>query len=96
VVPGNMDIDRIAQLFDMRLEPREATTVGGLVSELMGRIPEPGAVVEDEGLRFEVLDSTDRRIERVRISRLGVREPDTKEPQPRTSRQKEPRTAKRA
>lgn len=96
VVPGNMDIDRIAQLFDMRLEAREATTVGGLVSELMGRIPEAGAVVEDAGLRFEVLDSTDRRIERVRISRLGVREPDTKEPQPRASRQKEPRTAKRA
>ncbi|MDP9268809.1 MAG: hemolysin family protein [Acidobacteriota bacterium] len=96
VVPGNMDIDRIAQLFDLRREPREATTVGGLVSELMGRIPEAGAVVEDEGLRFEVLDSTDRLIERVRISRIGAREPDTKEPQPKASRQKEPRTAKRA
>jgi len=93
-----MDIDRIAQLFDLRLEPREATTVGGLVSELMGRIPEPGAVVEDEGLRFEVLDSTDRRIERVRISRLGVREPNSNDqpPQARAPRQKEPRTAKRA
>jgi putative hemolysin len=95
VVPGNMDIDRVPQLFGVRLEAREATTVGGLVSELMGRIPEPGAVVEDEGLRFEVLDSTDRRIERVRIS-LGPREPgpQTKEAHGK-AKQKEARTAKK-
>ncbi|MBI2677917.1 MAG: HlyC/CorC family transporter [Candidatus Koribacter versatilis] len=96
VVPGNMDVDRIPQLFGIRLESREATSVGGLVSELMGRIPEPGAVVDSEGLRFEVLDSSDRRVERVRIS-LAKDEPPLPPtpPQPKT-RQKEPRTAKRA
>jgi len=29
----------------------------------------PGEVVEEDGLRFEVLASTDRRIERLRVSR---------------------------
>jgi len=50
----------------------EATTLGGLVSEIAGHIPLPGEVVEDEGLRLEVLASTDRKVERVRV---GLVEP---------------------
>ncbi|HTK94276.1 MAG TPA: transporter associated domain-containing protein [Terriglobales bacterium] len=94
IVPGNMDVDRIAQLFGVRIEGHEASSVGGLVSEMMGRIPEPGATVEREGLRFEVLDSTERRVERVRISRVTARVP---EPAPlKDTRQKQPsRTGKR-
>jgi len=68
IVPGNMDVDRLDELFGIRPEGKESATVAGLVSELAGRIPRKGEVVEDEGLRFEVLDSTERRVERVRIS----------------------------
>src|SRR5438045_6385674 len=39
IVPGNMDIDRLYELFGVRLEDVEATTVAGLVSELAGHIP---------------------------------------------------------
>ena len=46
----------------------EATTLGGLVSEIAGHIPLPGEVVEEDGLRLEVLASTDRKVERVRVS----------------------------
>ncbi|WP_263368137.1 hemolysin family protein [Edaphobacter bradus] len=54
----------------------ESTTVGGLVSELAGHIPLPGEVVEKDGVRLEVLASTDRRIDRVRVSLTGhVSEP---------------------
>jgi len=68
IVPGNMDVDRLDELFGMRPEGKEAATVAGLVSELAGRIPQKGEVVEDDGLRFEVLESTARRVKRVRIS----------------------------
>jgi putative hemolysin len=68
VVPGNMDVDRLDELFGVRPEGRESSTIAGLVSELAGRIPKRGEVVEDDGLRFEVLDSTDRKVERVRIT----------------------------
>jgi len=67
VVTGNMDVDHLDELFGIRPEAREATTVAGLVTELAGRIPQKGEVIEGDGLRFEVLDSTDRRVERVRI-----------------------------
>ena len=45
----------------------EATTIGGLVSEIAGHIPLSGEVVVEEGLRLEVLASTDRKVERVRV-----------------------------
>ena len=49
-------------------EHYESTTIGGLVSEIAGHIPLPGEVVEEDGLRLEVLASTDRRVDRVRVS----------------------------
>lgn len=68
VVSGNMDVDHLNDLFGFRPEERESTTIAGLVSELAGRIPKRGEVVEEDGLRFEVLESTDRKVERVRIT----------------------------
>ncbi len=67
VVPGNMDVDRLDELLGVRPDT-ESATVAGLVSELAGRIPQKGEVIEENGLRFEVLESTERRVERVRIS----------------------------
>jgi len=68
IVPGNMDVDRLDELFGVRLEGRESTTVAGLVSEVAGCIPKKGEVIEDDSLKFEVLDATDRKVERVRIT----------------------------
>jgi len=68
VVPGNMDVDRLGELFGLKPEGKESATVAGLVSELAGRIPQKGEVVEEDGLRFEVLEATERRVKRVRIS----------------------------
>ena len=45
-------------------------SVGGLVSEAEGRIPLPGEVVQVGALRLEVVASTDRRVERVRVSAI--------------------------
>jgi CBS domain containing-hemolysin-like protein len=69
VVRGNVDIDRLEQLFHLRVEPHDAATIGGLVSALAGRIPQRGEVVEEDGLRFEVVESTDRRVDKVRVTR---------------------------
>jgi putative hemolysin len=68
VVPGNMDVDRLEELLGIRPEHSEAATVAGLVSELAGRIPKKGEIIEDDGLRLEVLQASDRRVERVRVS----------------------------
>jgi CBS domain containing-hemolysin-like protein len=75
VVPGNFPVDQLADLFGEQDglsdldEAYEATTLGGLASEIEGRIPLPGEVVllESAGLRMEVVASTDRRVERLRV-----------------------------
>ena len=38
IVPGNMDVDRLVEMFGIRPEGKESATVAGLVSELAGRI----------------------------------------------------------
>jgi CBS domain containing-hemolysin-like protein len=75
LVPGSFPVDRLADLFgesaglDDLDDAYEATTLGGLVSEIEGRIPMPGEFValEPVGLRMEVVASTDRRVERLRV-----------------------------
>lgn len=68
IVSGGMDVDRLDELFGTKPEGKESATIAGLVSELAGRIPRKGEVVEDDGLRYEVLESTDRKVERVRVT----------------------------
>jgi CBS domain containing-hemolysin-like protein len=65
---GNTDLDLIEKLLGVRPDEKDATTVAGLVSELAGHIPKAGEVFEENGLKFEVLESTERRVDRVRIS----------------------------
>ena len=72
VVPGNFPVDHLPDLFGEPVEMSdqyEASTLGGLVSEIEGRIPLAGEVVvlDHTGLRVEVVASTDRRIERLRV-----------------------------
>jgi CBS domain containing-hemolysin-like protein len=72
LVPGNFPVDQLVDLFGEPVEiddGYEATTLGGLVSEIEGRIPLRGEVVmlDHGGLRIEVVASTDRRVDRLRI-----------------------------
>jgi CBS domain containing-hemolysin-like protein len=77
LVPGSFPADQLADLFGEPVElggTYEATTLGGLVSEIEGRIPLPGEVVliEPAGLRIEVVASTDRRVERLRVFPVSI------------------------
>ncbi len=74
IVSGGMDVDRLDELFGRKPEGKESATIAGLVSELAGRIPRKGEAVEEHGLRFEVLESTDRKVERVRVTAVQPRQ----------------------
>lgn len=82
IVSGNFDLDHLAELFQFRPEAdTESTTVGGLVAEWLGRVPQPGESVEREGLRIEVLSADDRRVAQVRLARGSTVEVDDRERQ---------------
>lgn len=72
IVPGNFELTQLENLFDdsvslPQTENYESTTIGGLATEEAGRIPLPGEVIEIAGLRLEVLASSRRRVDRVRV-----------------------------
>ena len=68
IVLGTLEAGRLEELFGFHLaDDWHATTVGGLVTEIAGHIPLPGEAVEEDGLRFEVLESTSRRVEKLRV-----------------------------
>ena len=68
--------DRLHDLLAFRpQEETESTTVGGLVTEWLGRVPPPGETIERNGIRIEVLAGNDRRVEQVKISRAEKKAP---------------------
>jgi putative hemolysin len=72
ILPGGYEVDQLSKLFSEPVEldsSYEATTVGGLVCELAGSIPHAGELVvfNEANLRIEVVSSTDRRVDRVRV-----------------------------
>lgn len=71
VVPGSLDLDRLQDLLNFRPEGgTESTTIGGLVTEWLGRVPKVGETVERGGIRIEVLASNERRVDELRVSRV--------------------------
>ena len=71
IVPGTLEVDMLEELTgdeELKESDYAATTVAGLVSEVAGRIPLAGEVIVAGKTRLEVLASTDRRVERLRVS----------------------------
>lgn len=73
VVSGSFDLARLDDLLAFHPEEDiESTTVGGLVTEWLGRVPVAGEAVERDGIRIEVVASDELRVEQVRIRKSEV------------------------
>ena len=71
-VVASVEMRKVGEYLGFDWESDEKiTSAGGLVSELLGRIPARGDSVEWQGFRLEVLSATQRRAERIRISPTG-------------------------
>jgi putative hemolysin len=68
VVDGLMAVDDVDDLLGVHLPRGGWDTVGGLVLDLVGRVPRQGEAVEVDGVRLIVARMQGRRILRVRIS----------------------------
>jgi putative hemolysin len=60
-------------------EEVEAVTVGGLVAELVGRVPRVGDHIDWRGLRFVVTQASPRRAERIEIRKIPEPSPSEAE-----------------
>ncbi|MGH9942725.1 MAG: hemolysin family protein [Pyrinomonadaceae bacterium] len=66
-VLGSTEVGKIERLFDFEIEDDDFTTIAGLVINELGRVPQPGTNFSLRGLEVEVLDSDERRINRLRL-----------------------------
>jgi putative hemolysin len=78
LVSARYSVDDADALLGAELPQGPWDTVGGLMLDLVGRVPDPGDSVEVDGFRFTALDVRGRRIGRVRIepTHAGASESD--------------------
>ncbi|UCF99269.1 MAG: HlyC/CorC family transporter [Spirochaetaceae bacterium] len=69
VVAGTTDIEDLYHETGIPLKKRNYDTVGGFICEHLGRIPQVGTIFEHGGYHFQVLDSDDRHIIKLEITR---------------------------
>jgi len=67
-VHGRMPVDQLNHLVDAELPEGDWDTVGGLIFDSLGRVPEVGEVMESGGLKLVVEKMEGRRITRVRLT----------------------------
>ena len=72
-IDARVAVDEFDERFGTAIET-EADSVGGLVTELAGRIPEQGEEFEIEGLRFVVDDREGTRVRRLIVESNGTRD----------------------
>ncbi len=67
LVDAGYSVDDVSELLGADLPTGSWDTVGGLILDRLGRVPDPGDSVEVDGFRLTALDVRGRRIGRVRI-----------------------------
>ena len=68
VADGEASLRQISEELGVALAEGHEATIGGLLLERLGRMPEPGERVQLDGLEIEVREASDGRIRSVRIA----------------------------
>jgi len=63
-----MPVDQVNDLLGVELDDGGSDTIGGLIFNILGHVPEVGDTVDDGSIRFRVERLEGRRITRVRLS----------------------------
>jgi CBS domain containing-hemolysin-like protein len=71
VVKGATEIRKIELLYDLELDADDFTTVAGLVVNELGHVPTRGERLNYREIEFEVVEADDRRVNLVRLRRVG-------------------------
>ncbi len=79
LVSALYSVDDADELLGAELPHGPWDTVGGLMLDLVGRVPDPGDAVEVDGFRLTAVDVRGRRIGRVRIEATGAPSDDDAE-----------------
>jgi CBS domain containing-hemolysin-like protein len=73
LIDGSVEIRKVELLYDKELEADDFSTVAGLIINELGHVPAIGEKLDFKGLRFEVVDADNKRVNRVSVR--NVEEP---------------------
>ena len=69
LVKGFTPIEDFNEFFDAKLEDGEFDTIGGLVTNLFGRVPKRGDQVSQQAFTFEVVRADSRRLHLLKVTK---------------------------
>lgn len=69
MVKALLPIDEFNEHFQTYFNENGSDTIGGLISQTLGHIPQPGESVDIEALKFEIIHADSRRIHLVRVTK---------------------------
>ena len=75
VLRGSMTISDVEELLGVHFGENSddtVTTIAGLLSHVLGKVPAPADKIDLEGYRFEVLEANQRKVLRLRARRLAA------------------------
>lgn len=64
---GDLILDELNQLYRVKFQHPQANTIGGLIMDELGRIPEPDDTVTYKGIRFVVVEVKNRAVKQVLV-----------------------------
>lgn len=70
IVSGQTDLDEVNELVGAEIKATEFHTIGGFVFGLFGRLPKVGEQIRYHNLRFLILEMEERKISRLKITKL--------------------------
>jgi CBS domain containing-hemolysin-like protein len=69
LLKGDVSVKDLYDRFAVQLDAEDSRTVGGFVAEELGRVPEPGDVIEGAGYKIRVEKVEDNRVMQLRLER---------------------------
>ena len=69
IFSGNLPIGRVEELLNMEISDEDYSTIAGFVISKLGRVPQAGERLDLDGLHVEILDSTSKQIQKLRVEK---------------------------
>ncbi|MEJ2542823.1 MAG: hemolysin family protein [Calditrichaceae bacterium] len=67
VIDAKVELDELSELIGLDFESNESETLAGYILENQGKIPKAEEIIEFDGFRIEILEATEKRIDKVKL-----------------------------
>lgn len=69
LIDADENIKNVNEKLGIEIKPKDCDTLGGFLLEIYGRIPQAGEKFDYNGIKFEVISSDQRKIEKIKLTK---------------------------